>query len=63
MHVVGPALDELPDGAKLFEGIKAADALGVLRMLLQSVGVADSREYRTHDLRRGHAKDLQLSGT
>ena len=28
----------------------------------QSLGVKDHMAYRTHDLRRGHALDLQLSG-
>jgi len=31
-------------------------------MLAASVGLSDAAEYRTHDLRRGHALDLQLSG-
>ena len=28
----------------------------------ESLGLADADEYRTHDLRRGHALDLQLAG-
>ena len=50
------------DGECLFQDITAAKALATLRLLLASVGVAQAGEYRTHDLRRGHALDLQLSG-
>ncbi len=62
VHVLGPILDSCQHGQLLFEGISSADALGVLRMLLGEIGVKDSKVYRTHDLRRGHALDLQLSG-
>lgn len=40
----------------------AAKALGMLRYLLTQMGEPHASEYRTHDLRRGHALDLQLSG-
>ena len=30
--------------------------------MLECLGVARASEYRTHDFRRGHAKDLQISG-
>jgi hypothetical protein len=50
-------------GERVFLGITSAVALSTLRLSLQSIGVARSHECRTHDLRRGHAKDLQLSGT
>ena len=62
VHVPGPILDSCQHGQLLFEGVSSADALGVLRMLLGEIGVKDSKVYRTHDLRRGHALDLQLSG-
>ena len=40
-----------------------AEALGALRhMMCAAVGQVDAHLYRTHDLRRGHALDLQLSG-
>ena len=45
-----------------FRSITAANALKVLRVMLGLVGVTDPEKYRTHDLRRGHAKDLQLAG-
>ena len=35
----------------------------MLRDLLGGLGIVDHSSYRCHDLRRGHAKDLQLHGT
>ena len=29
--------------------------------MLRALGIQNANSYRTHDLRRGHAKDLQLS--
>jgi len=37
-------------------------ALGSLRAILKALDVEGWKWYRTHDLRRGHARDLQLSG-
>ena len=37
-------------------------ALGSLRDMLSFLEVPEARHYRTHDLRRGHAEDLKLSG-
>ena len=45
-----------------FAGINAGSALAMLRSLLGWLDVPDAGAYRTHDLRRGHAKDLQVSG-
>ena len=33
-----------------------------IRSALEGLGVARAGEYRTHDFRRGHAKDLQITG-
>ena len=43
-------------------GISAANALQALTTVLERLRVANAKDYRTHDLRRGHALDLQLSG-
>jgi len=43
-------------------GITPAAALAALREMLAGIGVVGASEYRCHDLRRGHALDLQLSG-
>jgi hypothetical protein len=61
--VVGPYLDQHAEGQPLFAGVTASSALKVLRQMLSALNVESAGDYRTHDLRRGHAKDLQQSGT
>ena len=60
-HVLGELCQNQKE-ALPFRSITAANALKVLRVMLGLVGVTDPEKYRTHDLRRGHAKDLQLAG-
>ena len=62
LHVLGPWLEDCADGSPLFPSITAAGALRVLRTVLVDLSVPHAAEYRTHDFRRGHAKDLQVSG-
>ena len=62
VHIAGPYLDRHGEGQGLFAGVTAASALKVLRQLLAVLKVEGAGEYRTHDFRRGHAKDLQQSG-
>ncbi len=62
IHRLGAYLDSQEEGAPLFQGISAADALRTLRAILCALGVEGWDNYRTHDIRRGHALDLQLSG-
>ena len=62
VHVLGRYFTELGCGARPFGNITASRALACLRLMLVRIGVADAEKYRTHDFRRGHAKDLQLSG-
>ena len=52
----------LPIGHKPFNGITPPVALSRLRHMLSMVGVSQAEAYRAHDLRRGHARDLQASG-
>ena len=61
LHVLGPLVDACPEGEPIFRGISRAAVLSALRRLLGEIGVADAGLYGTHDLRRGHALDLQLS--
>ena len=61
VHQLGGMLRE-SDGQRLFEGITAASALAALREMLEDLRVPNAGSYRTHDFRRGHALDLQLSG-
>lgn len=62
VHVVWPAVKDLPDGALIFPGITANKARDRLREFLHAIGQRHAARYWTHDLRRGHAKDMQLSG-
>jgi len=62
VHRLGPILAKLSPGQKLFDGITPAKALSTLRQILRAIGLADALDFRTHDLRRGHALDLQLAG-
>ena len=63
VHVVGYLVDKKSVGEKLFPRITAANALKQLRAMLADLQVQDAGMHRTHDIRRGHAKDLQQSGT
>ena len=62
LHVLGPWLEDCTDGSPLFPSVTAAGALRVLRTMLADLSFPHAAEYRTHDFRRGHAKDLQVSG-
>ena len=62
VHVLGPVFKAWPVDIPLFKSVTAAAASKKLREMLKAVGVQGSATYRTHDLRRGHALDLQLSG-
>jgi hypothetical protein len=62
LHVLGPWLENINAGSPLFMGVTAASALRVLRTVLAEMRIPHAADYRTHDFRRGHAKDLQLSG-
>ena len=63
VHVLGKLVAEFQPGAALFQGITAHEALEKLRFMLLAVGVEKPEMYRSHDIRRGHALDLQCAGT
>jgi hypothetical protein len=50
-------------GHRAFAQFTPASALRRLRGFLKELQVADAGKYRTHDFRRGHAKDMQLNGS
>ena len=60
--MLGAYLGKCPVGHKLFEGISAAKATPALRVLLKLAHVKEFETYCLHDLRRGHALDLNVSG-
>ena len=62
VHVLGELLANTEPGANLFPGVSAGTALAVLRSMLAVLKLPGAAEHRTHDLRRGHVKDLQMSG-
>ena len=62
LHVLGPWLANTPAGSRLFPNVTPTSALATLRGMLKDLEVENARLYRTHDFRRGHAKDLQLAG-
>ena len=59
---LAPSWVGLKPGTMLFKGKTSAVALSELRRMLEILGTPKAREYRCHDLRRGHALDLQLRG-
>ena len=60
--MLGAYLGKCPVGHKLFVGSTPAKATRALRVLLKLARVKSFEAYRLHDLRRGHALDLQMSG-
>ena len=62
VHVLGKFFAGLPIGTKPFAGLSPSKALANLRRILSELGIPRASEYRTHDLRRGHADDIAKSG-
>ncbi len=62
MHVLGSLVARGTPGTPLFEGISPSRASFALKHMLGQIGVPKAEQHRTHDLRRGRAKDLELSG-
>ena len=63
VHVLGKFFGRFPDGTRPFTKFSAATALSCLRECLVRAEIPEAKLYRTHDLRRGHARDLQRSGS
>ena len=49
-------------GEQSFAEFTASSALSALRQLLALLNIPDAHLFRTHDMRRGHARDLQARG-
>ena len=62
IHVLWVWASKFGIGQKPWVGLTPGRALTELRHGLLHCGVDGAQKYRTHDLRRGHAKDLQLKG-
>ena len=63
VHILGPYFASFSAGASPFVEFDSKSALAVLRGWLNAMGVKDSFKYRTHDLRRGHARDMMRAGS
>ena len=62
VHMFGRCIKKIASGTALFASISSRRALDKLRYILDDIGVVDAHKYRTHDLRRGHARDMQIAG-
>ena len=62
MHVFWGYFAKLPEGAQPFSGLRSGAVLANLRGRLKTLEVAGAASFRTHDFRRGHARDLQRQG-
>lgn len=62
VHVLWPFFMGVNVGQAAFPGVSAGIALRQLKVLLRALGQEDYKNYRCHDLRRGHAKDMQMNG-
>lgn len=63
VHVLGKYFRSCPKASHPFAGFCARSALAILRGWLKHFNVAEASMYRTHDLRRGHARDMARSGS
>ena len=63
VHVLGAFFKSCEPGSQPFVAIAAHQARSFLKTWLFGLGVADAHLYRPHDLRRGHARDLQVGGS
>ena len=61
-HVLWPFLNKFPVGAAPFAALTAQAAGALLKQCCGIQKVKQANMYRLHDLRRGHAKDLQSTG-
>ena len=62
VHVLWPFVENLPEGSQPFSLLSMSAVLANLRRRLAMAGVENAALFRTHDFRRGHARDLLNSG-
>lgn len=62
IHVAAAALKSFKTGDRPFSSFSPAKALSELRAMLAIIGISNAARYRTHDIRRGHARDMQANG-
>ena len=49
-------------GSMPFEGISATKAMANMREVLAAINLPNADKYRTHDLKRGHTRDMTRKG-
>jgi hypothetical protein len=62
VHVLGAYFKDLGPGVEPFGSSSPKICLAYLKAWLHLLHVPDAHLYRTHDLRRGHCRDLQERG-
>ena len=62
VHVLGRWFSRLPLRCAPFSKISSSAALARLREVLTILKGPEAAQYRTHDLRRGHADDMRRAG-
>ena len=62
VHVLWPFFENLPEGSQPFAHLNMTAVLSNLRRRLARAGVDNAASFRTHDFRRGHARDLLNGG-
>ena len=62
VHMLGAALNSWGPGSQPFAGTTAPKARANLREVLAAIGVPEASRYRTHDLKRGHTRDMANKG-
>lgn len=62
VHMLGAALNSWGPGSQPFAGTTASKARANLREVLAAIGVPEASRYRTHDLKRGHTRDMANKG-
>ena len=62
LHVLGPFFISCGAGAHPFAPFDGRSALAILRGWLVQLQVKEASHYRTHDFRRGHARDMLRAG-
>ena len=62
VHVLGAYLAGVVPGCQPFGVWDKRSLLQKLRQRLHMIGVPEAAKFRTHDFRRGHARDMQVGG-
>ena len=62
VHILGAGLMAYSPGSMPFEGINGGKAMANMREVLSAINLPNAHKYRTHDLKRGHTRDMMKKG-